>query len=124
MVDPALTLFSPFHAREERFRVMRSARKSKVPPSQRNRRKERPARIPAAEYTPHTYTTAIAKAAKKGEIEHWHPNQLRHAFASVIRRAHGLEAAQVLLGHSKADVTQVSAERDLTLAAEVAAKMG
>ena len=124
VVDPALTLFSPFHAREERFRVMRSARKSKVPPSQRNRRKERPARIPAAEYTPHTYTTAIAKAAKKGEIEHWHPNQLRHSFASVVRKSHGLEAAQVLLGHSKADVTQVSAERDLTLAAEVAAKMG
>lgn len=38
---------------------------------------------------------------------HWHPNQLRHSFATRVRRAHGLEAAQVLLGHSRADVTQV-----------------
>jgi site-specific recombinase XerC len=42
----------------------------------------------------------------------------------MIRREFGLEAAQVLLGHAKADVTQVYAERDLTLAKQVAAKIG
>ena len=54
----------------------------------------------------------------------WHPNQLRHAFATRVRKGYWLEAAQVLLGHSKADVTQVYAERNETLAADVAAKIG
>jgi integrase len=54
----------------------------------------------------------------------WHPNQLRHAFATRVRKEHGLEAAQVLLGHSKADVTQIYAERDEQLAATVAATIG
>jgi integrase len=54
----------------------------------------------------------------------WHPNQLRHSYATKVRKAHGLEAAQVLLGHSRADVTQVYAERDEELAVTVAAKIG
>jgi integrase len=54
----------------------------------------------------------------------WHPNQLRHSFATRVRKQHGLEAAQVLLGHSRADVTQVYAERNEDLAVAVAAKIG
>jgi integrase len=54
----------------------------------------------------------------------WHPNQLRHSFATRVRREHGLEAAQVMLGHTKADVTQVYAERDLGLAVSVASEIG
>ena len=38
------------------------------------------------------------------KAHHWHPNQLRHSFATAVRKQHGLEAAQVLLGHSRADV--------------------
>ena len=52
------------------------------------------------------------------------PNQLRHSAATEIRKQFGLEAAQVTLGHSQADVTQIYAERDLTLAAEVMRKIG
>lgn len=48
----------------------------------------------------------------------------RDGYATEVRAAHGLEAAQAILGHSRADVTQVYAERDLTLAARVAAAMG
>jgi integrase len=54
----------------------------------------------------------------------WHPNQLRHGFATAVRREFSLDAAQVALGHSSADVTQVYAERDQQLAAEVALKIG
>jgi integrase len=55
--------------------------------------------------------------AQQGEVREWrkahrwHPNQLRHSFATRVRKQHGLEAAQVLLGHARADVTQVYAER-------------
>jgi hypothetical protein len=36
----------------------------------------------------------------------------------------GLEADQVMLGHANADVTQIDAERNIDLAARVAAKIG
>ena len=45
-------------------------------------------------------------------------------FATEVRKAHGLEAAQVLLGHARADVTQIYSERNLALALKVAAAMG
>ena len=41
-----------------------------------------------------------------------------------MRKDYELEEAQILLGHAKADVTQVYAERDMTKAAAVARKIG
>lgn len=49
---------------------------------------------------------------------------MRHTFGTEVRKSHGLEASQAALGHAKADVTQVYAERDLTLTAKVAAERG
>jgi integrase len=67
----------------------------------------------------------LAAELKKWQRAHqWHPNQLRHTAATDFRSRFGLEAAQVLLGHSKADTTQVYAERDLKKAADVARKIG
>ena len=57
-------------------------------------------------------------------IPHWHPNQLRHTAATMIRKEFGLEAAQVILGHSKADTTQIYAERDAAKAIEIIRKIG
>lgn len=54
----------------------------------------------------------------------WSPNQLRHAAATEIRSLHGVEAAQVVLGHAHLNVTEVYAERDLLKAAEIMAKLG
>jgi len=62
---------------------------------------------------------------KKWQQEHrWHPNQIRHAYATRVRREAGLEAAQVLLGHAKADTTQIYAEKNRDLAMAVALKIG
>lgn len=125
VVDPALTLFSPTRAREERFAAMRAARKSKVQPSQVSRQKTRPKRRPADAYTPRTYAHAVRLAAIKAEVPHWHPNQLRHLFATEVRlKYRNVEAAQVLLGHARADVTQVHAERDERFGMELAAEIG
>ena len=57
-------------------------------------------------------------------VHRWHPHQLRHAYATRVRKEFGLEEAQILLGHAKADVTQVYAERDAGRAVEVARKIG
>ena len=57
-------------------------------------------------------------------IPRWGPNRLRHNHGTLVRQVYGLEAAQVALGHARADVTQVYAEKNLTLAAKVAAEIG
>lgn len=54
----------------------------------------------------------------------WSPNQIRHAHGTKVRKMFGLEAAQCVLGHEKADITQIYAERNLELATEVARKVG
>jgi integrase len=54
----------------------------------------------------------------------WSPNQLRHAAATEIRKRFGIEAAQVALGHAKADVTQLYAERDLQKAESIMRQVG
>ena len=51
-------------------------------------------------------------------------NRIRHTFATMVRKGHGLEAAQVLLGHARADTTQIYGERDESLAVSVAGKIG
>jgi len=71
-----------------------------------------------------SYEQAIKKACRKAGIEPWSPNQLRHAAATRIRRQYGLEAAQVVLGHSTASTTQIYAERNIGLACDIALKLG
>ena len=55
---------------------------------------------------------------------HWFPYQLRHSVATLVRKQQGLEAAQVLLGHARANVTETYAKRDEALAAKVVAELG
>jgi integrase len=54
----------------------------------------------------------------------WSPLQLRHTKGTETRARYGLEAAQVQLGHSKADVTQIYAETSLELARKIATEIG
>ena len=55
----------------------------------------------------------------------WRPHQLRHLAAALIRQEFGLEAAQIILDHSSAEITDaVYAERDLRTAIEVVKKVG
>lgn len=54
----------------------------------------------------------------------WAPSRLRHSRATSIREQYGLEAAQAVLGHSNADVTQIYAERDIEKAAKIMGEVG
>lgn len=73
---------------------------------------------------PRVYRATITRAARRAGVPHWHPHQLRHTAASRIRKDFGLDAAQAVLGHARADVTQVYAEVSLAKAAEVAERWG
>jgi integrase len=78
----------------------------------------------AVAYTTDSYRRAIHRVCEKVGIPKWSPNRIRHTAATEIRRKYGLEAAQTVLGHSNAAVTEIYAERDLTLASSVAEKLG
>jgi len=54
----------------------------------------------------------------------WHPNQLRHTFATLARKTAGLEAARVTLGHSSAVTSEIYAERDLAEARRIVELIG
>lgn len=105
-------------------------------------RKRKPKVKPGECFPTRSYHNAVAKACRKAfpvpddladdvqavaewrRKHRWSPNQLRHSAATDIRRRFGLEAAQVVLGHSRANVTQIYAERDSTLAIRIAKEVG
>ena len=133
-------LFNPTEAETERRIKLRQGRKIPVQPSQRNRMKRRPKRQPKLRYSTASYRRAVARACDKAfpppenlseneknawRREHrWHPNQLRHSYATQIRREHGLEAARILLGHRSMAVTEVYAEIDRAKVADIVAQTG
>lgn len=123
--EPDTAVFRPADVKEERYAVKRAARKSKVPPSQLCRKvpSSQRVRYPPQRYSAVTYWDVIERACQKAGVPHWHPNQLRHTFATEVRRLYGLEAAGAGLGHSKMSATEVYAERDAALA-KVAAEIG
>jgi site-specific recombinase XerD len=57
-------------------------------------------------------------------LHRWHPNQLRHAKATELRKEAGLDAARVVLGHRSPQITEVYAEIDMNKAVEIMAHFG
>jgi integrase len=57
-------------------------------------------------------------------VHRWHPNQLRHAKATEIRREAGLDAARAVLGHRSPVITETYAEQDMATAAAVMERLG
>jgi integrase len=150
-MDTQAYLFSPVKAMEERSVILRGRRKTNVQPSQQYevRRAKRRKRPPGDRYNARSFAKAIARGCEQADskqredaiktaelagvdppgedvvfVPRWGPNRLRHNFATLVRKQLGLEAAQVALGHSKADVTQIYAEKNLELAGVVARKIG
>jgi len=67
----------------------------------------------------------LRKEAAAWRAEHvWHPNQIRHSAATEIRQKFGLEAAQVALGHSRMNTTEIYAEKNRDLGERVAREVG
>ncbi len=149
--NPEVFLFRPRDAMEQSRSERRASRRSPMTPSQEARAsRSRPGRPPGEFYDTRAFSHAIARACdrafphptlskilpkdltpdqvaelKSWRKDHrWHPHRLRHAAATSIRARYGLEAAQVILGHSKADVTQIYAERNMLKAVEVMREIG
>ena len=104
-------------------------------------RSDKPRRQPGEQYTTHAVGKAIERACKAAfpapegttgkALKRWHDDhgwtahQLRHSAATAIRKAGGIEAAAVVLGHSSAVLTDATyAERDDAAAVNVLRKIG
>lgn len=148
--DPERPLFSPRDVVAELHAARDSRRGTKRTPSERRKRRSGVGTRHAPHYDRRSYRQAICRACdrafphptlsairpgrltdeqhtelKEWRARHrWSPLQLRHTAATRIRSRFGLEAAQIVLGHAKADVTQVYAERDLVKARSVMAEIG
>lgn len=118
--------FSPADSEKSRRDLATAARTT--PLSYGNRpgtnRVALPRRRPNDRYTADSYRRAVDRACRRHGIERWAPNRLRHTSATEIRKRFGIEAAQVVCGHERAEVTQVYAERNLELAIKVAREVG
>ena len=132
--------FSPADSEQKRHVEQRAHRKSRVQPSQRSRRKGRPERTPKTAYTKDSYQRAIAGPWRRPtwsgrkRRQKWESSRCccrigtRTSYATPRRRRYaassGLRLRRWILGHAKADVTQVYAERDAALAVQVAKRIG
>ncbi len=104
--DAQAHCFQPVESERQRHEIMRSRRKTRVQPSQWNRRRPRPKRVPKAFYDRSSYTRAIKRGIEKVNkqilkeaeemgiekpvlLSNWHPNQLHHTAATDIRRQFG-----------------------------------
>lgn len=138
--DPERHLFCPADARQEWLDGRATARATPryASHTKRNATKRKPVgehqRAPGSAYSTESYGRAIKKACSRAAQEaeregrqppaQWTPNQLRHAFATRARAAAGLDAARTALGHSRADTTEIYAERDHATAADLAYRIG
>jgi integrase len=131
--------FAPDEAQRQRFAVKRANRQTRVQPSQQNRRHADPSHPPGDRYDPSGYGHAVRyaikaillqaqaegrKAEESQQVPDWHPHQLRHTAATVIRREMGLDAARAHLGHRSLGITDTYVELDQALAVEAARKLG
>jgi integrase len=140
--QPNAYCFSPSESEQLRRAAKSASRKTPLHYGNRpgSNRQSAPKKAPRDRYDAASYRRAIHRACdlafpapkeltkpqiKQWKSEHrWAPNRLRHTAATEVRKLYGLEAAQVVLGHKQAAITQVYAERDLHKALEVASEIG
>lgn len=150
LLKPDLTafIFSPADSEAIRHGQQREERQTPVQPSQRSRaersKRRKRQRPPLDHYDPKSYRRAIDRACRKAfpppkELEQpgkekamaqwhadhsWHPHQLRHSFATNVRREFGPDAALVLLGDQTTRMVDVYAEKDREKAEDVVRRIG
>lgn len=125
-LNPSAYIFNPREADRERRDELHARRTTPITCGNRpgTNRRQSPKRSIGERYDAAAYRRAVARACDKAEIPSWHPHQLRHTAATELRRTHGIEAAQVILGHRTLDVTQLYAERNVAAAMKIMGEVG
>lgn len=135
--QPADALVSSQEKRDERGTCkMNPALRAQKRASDLRRRRRRGLRSRTApRYTTHTYYNTIRKACIKEDAARraagdergfplWHPHQLRHNCATLIRKQFDRETAQVICGHANGETTEIYTEEQKERAIAAIAKVG
>lgn len=128
-------LFQPREAEAWRREQLHHQRKTPLNCGNRpgSNRCEAPQKEAGERYTTQSYLRALKYAMQKcnrdrqasGEEEiSWHPHQLRHLAATILRREYDIETARVVLGHKSVAITQTYAEADQQRAIGAMLKLG
>ena len=119
-------LFRPMDAERKRRDALHEARVTPMSCGNRpgTNKASKPLRKPGKQYTTQSYSKAIKRVCEVNGIEHWSPNQLRHAAATSVRDSISLEAASAVLGHLDLDTTKIYAKRSDEIRRDAARKMG
>jgi integrase len=112
-------LFSPKDAAREKAALANSHRRQNQTANPR-----KTSRVLGDSYGVDSYRRAIRSACLKAGIPIWSPNQLRHSAGTRVRKQFGVEGAQLILGHQRADVTQIYSEVNTEKALQIAQKIG
>jgi len=75
-------------------------------------------------YSVSSYAQAVRRASIKAGVPTWCPLQLRHTAATQLRKLIGIEAARVVLGHSRVSTTEIYAEMDNSCATDAMTMLG
>ena len=140
--DGSQFLFSPAEAEDWRNeqRALHRDRTTPVYPCElrtrehrRQKARRRKSKRPKGDcYCSDSYRRAITYGISKSNRERrkvdptaelvpsWTPYQLRHTYATQMRKLHGVEAAQLGLGHARTNIVDVYAEKNLSLLVELA----
>jgi integrase len=122
--DAGAFLFSALEAERERYtRMSESGKKQPRRENQKPNPRETDRRIGEC-YTVGSYYAAIQRGCEAAGVTPWSPHRLRHTAATDIRRQFGIEAAQVILGHSEISTTQIYAEKNRAAALDIAKRIG
>ncbi len=118
--------FSPREAEQERLQALSAKRATPINQGNQpgSNRKSNPRKMPGDSYSTASFRRAIGRACDKAGIPRWTPHQLRHAAATEIRKAYGLEGAGSVLGQADLNTTQIYAEINHDLARRIASEVG
>ncbi len=119
-------LFRPMDADKKRRQAAHEARVTPLSCGNRpgSNKVSKPMRKPGKQYTTQSYAKAIKRVCEVHGIEHWAPNQLRHAAATEARNTYSLEHASARTGHRDLTTTQRYAKRSDEMRKEVARGLG
>src|SRR5690606_23706754 len=105
----------------------RAARKTRPTKQTRDRDRAAARLLPPASafYAIDAYRKGIHRACDSAGVPRWSPHRLRHAAATRIVLAEGIEACKAMLGHADIRMaTRYATAADARLAEQVAAKHG
>lgn len=119
-------LFRPMDSEKKRRQALHEARVTPMSCGNKpgSNKVRKPLRKPGSHYSTQSYAKAIKRVCEVHGIEHWAPNQLRHAAATEARNAYGLEHASARTGHKDLETTKIYAKRSDELRREVARALG